>query len=881
MQHDSPATTFLFTDIEGSTRLWEQEPDRMRPALARHDAIARASVEAHGGEIVKMTGDGLHAVFGDPLDAVRATVELQVAMLESEATLGMPMRIRCGLHAGVSQKRDNDYYGTAVNRAARVMSAAHGGQMLVSHAVAMRIGDRLPAGIALRDLGKVRLRDLADPERLYQVVHPRLRADFPPLRSLEATPNNLPHQLASFVGREREMQLARELLAAHRLVTVVGMGGMGKTRLAVQVAAEVVDQHADGVWLVDLAALRDPERVVQIVASALRVVEEPGRPLRDALLAYVRERSLLIVLDNCEHLIGACAELARALLGAGSNLRLLATSREPLQLTGEATLPLSALPTPGLLVPDDPEALSRFDAVRLFVERAQAVSPGFQLDAANADAVGAICRRLDGIPLALELAGARVRTMPVHQIAARLLDRLRLLASADPTVLPRQRTLQALIDWSHELLIDSERQLLRQLSVFAGGWTVEAAEAVCKDAAGPEESVLELLARLVERSLVAMEPGGERYHLLEIVRQYAQAKLGESGESAALGARHFAFYLAMANEARSGLVGPDQAKWLARLDAELENLLLAHHWAGCVPEGAQPGLALVSGLKFYWINRGLLELGHRVTLEALQRSGGEEAGLQRCRGLFHAAQICYVMGRYAEAQRLLEESLVIAQRLADEKAIAAILQPLGLAAMGNGDREAARSYLSRAVAMARAGTERRELAAALSALALLLRLENAKNEASALYEEAISISHELRDSESETIVRVNRAMISMEAGDLDFARADLGISLALAEALASTRIDQCLLDACGAFAATTGQWERAARLFTASEACARQTGLRREPTDEAFLAPLVARTRQALGSAYEQAAVGESARAELLRGAREWVTPRTLPSPCR
>lgn len=869
MQEDSPATTFLFTDIEGSTRLWEREPERMRPALARHDAFARASVESHGGEIVKMTGDGLHAVFKDPLDAVRATVDLQMAMLESEATFGLPMRIRCGLHAGTSQRRDNDYYGTVVNRAARVMSAAHGGQMLVSHAVAMRIGHRLPSDVALRDLGTVRLRDLADPERLYQVVHPRLRADFPPLRSLEATPNNLPHQLASFVGREHEMRVARELLAANRLVTIAGMGGMGKTRLAVHVAAEVLDRFADGVWLVELAPLRDSERVVQSVASAMGVVEEMGRPVRDALLAYVRGRSLLIVLDNCEHLLGACAELARALLGAGPGMRILATSREPLQLTGEATLPLSALSTPGLLVPDDPESLARYDAVRLFVERAQAVSPDFQLDAANADAVGAICRGLDGIPLALELASARVRTLPVQQIAARLFDRLRLLSSGDPTVLPRQRTLRALIDWSHELLAEGERRLLRQLSVFAGGWAVDAAEVVCAGAAEPGETVLELLGRLVERSLVAMEAGG-RYRLLEIVRQYAQEKLAASGEAAGLAKRHFDFYLGLATEARSGLVGPEQAKWLARLDAELENLLLAHGWAAGSTESAAPGVLLVSALKFYWINRGLLELGKRTTLEALRRPGVSDAS--RCKGLFHAGQIAYFMGRYAEARESLRESLELADRVGDQRTMAAALQPLGLAAMGEGDRPAARAYLEQAVRLART-RDPREVAAALSALALLLRLEGKNDEARLTYEEVLAISRDLGDRESEIIVLINRALIAMGAAELQTARADLADALALAAPLGSARIDQCLLDACAALASLEEQPERAARLFDAAECRARETGMRRDPADEAFLAPLATRARAALGDAYRSAAAGTSP-TELLRDARAWLSCR-------
>lgn len=872
MHDDSRITTFLFTDIEGSTRLWEQQPERMRTALAYHDAVVRSTVQAHGGEVVKMTGDGVHAAFADPMSALLATVQLQMAMLDSEERFGVPLRVRCGLHAGPSERRDNDFFGAVVNRAARIMSAAHGGQMLVSDAVAGHLRGHLPDGVRLRDLGAVRLRDLSHPEKLFQLVHPRLREEFPSLRSLEETPNNLPHHLASFIGRERELAATREMLAANRLVTVIGMGGMGKTRLALQAAAEMAERFPDGVWLAELAPLRDPGRVAMSVAAVMGVAEEARLPVMEALLRHVKQREMLLVLDNCEHVLDACAELARALLTGSPKMRILASSREPLQLTGEATLPLSALPIPDVRALQEPAAVVGYASVQLFVERARAVSPDFSVDRENAAAVAAICHRLDGIPLALELAAARVRSMPVRQIAERLRDRFRLLSSSDATLLPRQRTLQALIDWSYDLLTQAERRLLRELSVFAGGWTVEAAEAVCGDSPSPGETVLELLGRLVDRSLVMMQPATGRYHLLETVRQYAQRKLDEEGAADELGRRHFDFHLQLAEEARAGLVGPEQARWLARLDLELENLLAAHEWAGRAAGRALPGLALVSALKFYWINRGLLELGHRVTVEALRRPEAGAMDSARCRGLFNAGQLSYVMGRFAEARGFLDESLRIARHLANERAIAAVLQPLGMSALGEGDLAAAHAYLDEAVRRARARTDRRELAAALNALAQLLRVEGALARAGPLYDEVLEIARELGDRESEAIVQLNRAMVALASGCREAARVDLEAALALAEPLGSSRIDHCLLEACGALAAIEGEWGRAAQFFHAGEACARETGLQRDPADDAFLAPLVARTRENLGgAAYAKAVEATTPRAELLGAARAWI----------
>ena len=372
MHDQSALTTILFTDIEGSTRLWDQEPERMRPALARHDTLARRAVEGHRGIVVKMTGDGLYAAFPDALDALTAILELQQALADPEATGGVPLRVRCGLHAGEVEHRDNDYFGSTVNRTARVMSAAHGGQVILSQAVCDLIDKRLPAGVALRDLGSVRLRDLARPERVYQVVHPALRQDFPALRSLEATPNNLPQQVTSFVGRESVLADIRKLFANTRLLTLLGAGGLGKTRLSLQVAADAMDDYPDGVWFVELAPLADPRLVPQAVASALGVVEESGRPVQEALAKHFRDRQLLLVLDNCEHLAQACAELAKALLQAGPQVKVLATSRESLHVSGEMTFSVPPLAVPQWSRTMTLAALTQYESVRLFTERAVA-----------------------------------------------------------------------------------------------------------------------------------------------------------------------------------------------------------------------------------------------------------------------------------------------------------------------------------------------------------------------------------------------------------------------------------------------------------------------------------------------------------------------------
>jgi predicted ATPase/class 3 adenylate cyclase len=595
--------TFLFTDLEGSTRLLEAHPHAYQDAVARHHALLRGAVEAHGGAVFETVGDAVYAAFARPTDAVAAALAGQVALhREAWGAVG-ELRVRMGLHTGEVERQGAHYFGAPLYRGARLTATAHGGQVVLSEATAALVREALPPGAGLRDLGAHRLKDLQQPERVAQLTHPALPAAFPPLRSLDARPHNLPLQLTSFVGRERELGEVARRLGAVRLLTLTGAGGVGKTRLALQTAAGLVEAHPDGVWLVELAPLADPALVPQAVAAAVGVREEPGRPLVATLADALRPKHLLLLLDNCEHLLDAAAALAAALLRACPGVRVLATSREALGLAGEAPyrVPSLALPAPGSTPPV--AAPARPEAVTLFVERAAVAQPAFAVTDRTAPAVVEVCRRLDGIPLAIELAAARVRVLPVEQLLARLDDRFRLLTGGGRTVPPRQRTLRATVEWSHALLSEAERALFARLAVFAGGFSLEAAEAVGAGDGVPTDEVLDRLSRLVDQSLVVADEaadGTARFRLLETLRQYAGERLAASGEAAAARDRHAAFYLALAEASRPPAAEHHDGAWLARLEREHDNLRAALAWtqprddapaAPAPPCGRRPGRA--------------------------------------------------------------------------------------------------------------------------------------------------------------------------------------------------------------------------------------------------------------------------------------------------
>lgn len=584
VRSDTPATpsgqvTYLFTDIEGSTRLWRAHPEEMARALAAHFELLDDVVQRHGGRVHQDTGDGIFAVFPVARQGVAASVAAQLALRQRDWGPIGPLRVRMGLHTGEVDRTLSDYRGTPVNRTARIMGVAHGGQVVVSAAAHGLVRDDPPDRVTFRDLGTHRLKDLSDAEHLYQVRHPDLPGDFPPLRSLEEVPNNLPITLSTFVGREGELRQVADALDRSRLVTLTGPGGAGKSRLALQVAADRIDVYPDGVWLVELAPLNDGDQLPRAVASGLSLPELVDAEL---VIDHLRTRHTLLVMDNCEHVIDAATSFLDEVLRISPHVSALATSREPLSVTGEVVRSVPPLAIPGE-ENVDPESILAFEATRLFVDRAQAVDPRFQPDAAAAREIARICRHLDGIPLAIELAAARVRALPVAELSRRLDDRFRLLRGGPRTALPHHQTLEATVAWSYDLLDEPERRLFERLSVFTGGFSLDAAERVgaTDDGAVEDWDVLDILTRLIDRSLVVAEHGRTeaRYRLLETLRVFARRQLEARGDGDDTREAHAAWAAEFVAAAAAEMSGDEELAWLDRLEAEFLNLRTALNWA--------------------------------------------------------------------------------------------------------------------------------------------------------------------------------------------------------------------------------------------------------------------------------------------------------------
>lgn len=813
----SGTVTFLFTDIAGSTRLWEQQPQAMRAALARHDALVRGAIESHSGQVFKTVGDAVCAVFAAAPAALAAQRALQAepwATLAGGAASGSQLRIavRMALHTGTAELLGGEYAGYALSRVARILSAGHGGQVLLSDATQELVRNHLPPDVALRDLGAQRLKDLALPEQLFQLIAPDLPADFPPLASLEARRHNLPVQLTSFIGRTRELAEIAGLFGDARLLTLTGPGGTGKTRLALHLAASLLDTAADGVWLAELAPLADPALVPLAVAAALGVREEPGQPLVGTLTYHLRAKQLVLVLDNCEHLIAACAQLADALLRACPQLRILASSREALGITGEVAWRVPPLEFPkeegsGMKRegghddnPDgeslQPLSFSRYPSIQLFAERAAAVQPGFALTEANAPVVAQICRRLDGIPLAIELAAARLRVLTVEQIATRLDDRFRLLSGGSRTALPRHQTLRALIDWSYDLLTPEEQRLFRALAVFAGGFSLEAAdEVVSAESSGwgggtanstleTESSTLEALSALVTKSLVqvAEQGGAARYRMLETIRQYALERLAASGEADDTRRRHAAHFLALAEAAQPHLYGVELGVWMDRLETEQDNLRAALGWAfgggdadlgirlavalgGATRPGSfwtiaaywseglqwlEAALAQSSGLapalramahdlmtQFIWLNEGYSErrMAHYEAAQALYREAGDPASMAQVH--WSDGWDACNSGDQVRARALWDESLALWRRLGDWARLARSLHFLGSCARDDGDLVRGTALLEQSLALAREIGSIVEISNNLNALGDVACIQDDYRRATALYWDSV------------------------------------------------------------------------------------------------------------------------------------------------
>jgi predicted ATPase/class 3 adenylate cyclase/DNA-binding CsgD family transcriptional regulator len=759
--------TLLLADVEGSTRLWETQPEQMTVAMARMNRTVTETIATHDGvrPVEQGEGDSFVVAFARGSDAVACALELQRAPLA-------PIRLRIGIHTGEIHLRDEgNYAGPTINRTARLRDLGHGGQTLLSGATEALVLDGLPDDVWLSDLGTHSLRDLPRPERVMQLCHPDMLNDFPPLRVAKALiSQRLPVQFTSFVGREADIAQVRDLVTQNRLVTLTGAGGVGKTRMAIQIAGQCVNEFADGIWYVDLAPITDPDLVPITTARALGLPDQPGRSTIETLSRFIADRQMLVVLDNCEHLLDASAMLTLALLGACPRLKFLTTSREPIGMAGELSWRVPSLPLAD-------------KAIELFVDRACRARPDFVVNNENAATVTEICRRLDGVPLAIELAAARVRALTLTEILDSLHDRFRLLTGGARTAVRRQQTLRASVDWSHALLTEPERVLFRRLAAFMGGFDFVGAQSVCGGGDVERYQVLDQLALLVDKSLVVADDSGSRtrYRLLETMRQYALEKLGESGEADVVRTRHRDYYTALAAELDAP-AGSDYEQRIEQAETEIDNLRAAFAWSR-ENSDVELALALASSLQPLWLARGRIRDGLAWFDAALADQAAQETAVAPpvcARALSDKAVLDAwdVVDSFHQA----EQALAIARQIDEPSLLARTLTACGFIAAVSYDAEVARACFTEAIGLARAVDDRWRLSQILALQAQGAHLEGDLPGMRAAAEEGRDVADAIGDRFNSRMCRYYLGSAQMAQGDLAGATAQFHEVAAEAEA---------------------------------------------------------------------------------------------------
>lgn len=840
--------TLLFSDIEGSTRRWEHHPRAMNLALARHDALLRSAIVAAGGTVFKTVGDQFCAVFASPDAAIAAAVAVQRALAaESWVEIG-GLRVRMAIHTGPAEQRDNDYFGPSVNRVARLLGAAHGGQILVSGRVAGQATAGPGTGVAFRDLGQHRLRDLIEAERLFQLLAPDLPADFPPLKTLDSQLRGLPVPPTPLIGRDHEVATVRSLLAideaggrganAARLVTLTGPGGAGKTRLSLHLAATLAPSFADGIVFVPLAPLTESSLVMQEIATRLNVQDPDGARTREAVIAELESLDLFMVLDNFEQVMDATPNVAE-LLAACPRLTVLATSRERLNLRGERELPVPPLPLPA---PSDlseeydlhhggarlVERVSESAAVRLFIDRATATKPNFELTADNAAAVAEICRRLDGLPLAIELAAARVRMLTPAAMLSRLDRRLDLLAGGARDLPSRQQTMRNTVAWSYDLLSPDEQRLFARLAIFSGGATTEAADAILGlDGIATDTEPLDFgaLEMLVDKSLVRLDDsaGDEtRIAMFETIRDYAAEQLARSDEAPTIARWHAQFYLDRAVAAAEYLEGPAQTDWLNRLERDHANLRAALAWLRRHdPAGAtRLGGALVQ----FWLLRGHFTEG-RAQLDSLAQLPIDDVALDdRIAVLNGAGVLAESQGDSGRAGQLHAEALAIARLTGDKEAISSSLNNLGVVACNHGNYDLAESLLNENMAIARELNDTAMVATALTDLGNVAFNRGDAEGARARFQSSLDLFRAIGDEARVASLLNNLGTVAI--GDSAYAAAEvlLNEALHLSRAVGDKKGISRALNNLAEAVRYQGDLERATTLYRDTLQIAQETG---------------------------------------------------------
>jgi predicted ATPase len=798
----------------------------MQRALVRHDEILRRVTEEQEGYVFKTVGDAFCCAFPTAQDALEATLEAQRTLFAQEWGETGPLRVRMALHTGAAEERDGDYFGPPVNRVARLLTAGHGGQVLLSEAAQEMVRDQLPAGAALVDLGERRLKDLFRPERVFQLNASGLPSEFPPLRTLESRPNNLPPQPTPLVGRERELEQVRELLLSPevRLLTFIGPGGTGKTRLALQAAADLLEEFEDGVFFVSLAAMSDPQLFLPTVATTLGVKESSEKPLEESLKEYLRETELLLLLDNFEQVLEA-APAVSGLLSAAPHLKVLATSRTPLRLYGGREYPVPPLSVPDPRRVPTVEALTHYEAVRLFIESARALKPDFTITNESAPAVAEICARLDGLPLAIELAAARIRMLPPKALLARLGNRLKLLTGGAHDLPERQRTLRGAIEWSYDLLEESEKTLFGRLSVFAGGRTLEAIEAVCDAEGDLPVDAFEGVYSLLEKNLLRQEEeleGEPRFVMLETIHELAREKLEESSEAETFKRAHAEYFLALAEQAETELKGPNQLEWRELLEAELDNMRTALSWA---LEGADAelGLRLAAALWRFWTDRSYFDEAHRWLEEALAKNS-EAPTAARAKVLNGLGFLAGFRGNLAREKALREEALALSRKIGDQEGAAYSLHQLGQVSYFQGNFEAAQQAFEESLALYRELEDAWGSALALRGLAVGVFEQGEFEKGEALLEETLALSRELEDQLGIQNCLVHLGRAAMLRRDFERAETHFKEGLALGRRVKDDYGTTACLLSLGLLAIRRGDHEQAEALLTEALALSREFG---------------------------------------------------------
>jgi predicted ATPase/class 3 adenylate cyclase len=762
----SETLALLFTDIEGSTNLLRSLGADYRKLLAQHRRVLRDAFAAHGGTVLQREGDALFVTFADPSSAILGAIDGQVALAKATWPADSHVLVRMGIHVGeVIIDEDDDYVGLAVHQAARISAAAHGGQVLTSKAIQTQAEQRVPPEISLRSIGRFRLKDFPEPQDLFQLHHPDLPDDFPAPRTAPGVRHNLPKAISSFIGRDRDVAELAELVETARLVTLTGPGGCGKTRLAIEAASASLPVRPDGIWFVDLAPVSDRELVLSVAANAMGVQESRAASADSALIDFLSLGRPLVILDNCEHLIPTCAELTEKWLSSCPGLTILVTAREPIGVQGEVIRRVG-----GLKIPTDADTGESSEAVQLFIERARSHEPEFESGETELAEIADVTNRLDGIPLAIEMAAALVGTLTVGEILSRLDDRFRLLTGGGGRTLGRQQTLLATVDWSHDLLSEPERVLLRRLSVMSGSFSLEDVEAVCVGDGIDRTEVVTLLRRLVATSWVMRERGGDRaaYRLLETSRQYALDKLVSASEAQTFRSKHSEWFTDLAETgAESMLGGPDQTRWFDRIGSELDNFRTALAWSLGDGDPAL-GLRLGAALSRFWEVRGHWTEGLGWLEDALARTPDAEDGL-RGRALVAASFLAFYRGRLESARSMVTEGLAAAVRAHDKATEARGLRFEAVIEQRIGDRAAAIDSAKKAVELSRSHGAAADLAFALQVLGRLLA-DDDRGEARARYEEGLGVARRAEDAVSQIYLLYALGRVHLRAGDNERAR---------------------------------------------------------------------------------------------------------------